>query len=96
MAICIGMKPSVVLDYLETCIGNHMNMKGAVLGIIIYACLKAFNVRCCYLVCFFTKGNNTAVGLWWYSKDLYFGPLINKICFMGYWLFCLGSRVSSS
>ena len=45
MAIFIGMKPSIVLDYLETCIGNNLNMKGDLLGIILYACLEAFNVK---------------------------------------------------
>ena len=27
----------VVLDYLETCVCNHLNMKGDLLGIILYA-----------------------------------------------------------
>ena len=63
MAIFIGMKPSIVLDYLETCIGNNLNMKGDLLGIILYACLEVFNVRGYIFGIFFNKGNNTAVGL---------------------------------
>ena len=37
------MKPSIVLDYLDTCIGNNLNMKGALLGITLY--IEALNVR---------------------------------------------------
>ena len=53
--LVIGMKPSVILDYLETCIGNHLNILGALLSFILYAFLEAFNVRGLFFRCFFQQ-----------------------------------------
>ena len=85
MAISIGMKPSVVLDYLEPCIGNNINMKRALLNIILYACLEAFNVKGSILR-FFSSSTKGIIKLWVYDdimKNNIFGPLNSKICAMG-------------